>query len=302
MQAIRRSLGPPGDIRRFGAFAVAGATGVVGGALIVRQNHLRSCPVVDAASEQIKRSDAVRELLGSSVASVGGFVGGYADPLLGTAAITIPLVSEGGVRAIARAEAEAEWVVVEAEAAARGEPVSDTQKSPNCRWLIRHLEVERVDLPPDRTHHKADANALTLYSVPAHLPLSGWAPSREPSSLPHWLRALLPNPAAVRQEESVPRLATAAAAAVLMHFVAFLALKRRMMGERAIRRAESLLALKSTPALDAMRDAALSAAKRAAGTVERGPMKQQPGALLYGRATADEVCAHLLCSSCLHAG
>ncbi|KOO32756.1 hypothetical protein Ctob_011398 [Chrysochromulina tobinii] len=118
---MRWLLGPPGDFRRLGAFGVFGGAGIIGAALGFRQSHLRSSPIVDAAAQQVRSAEAVRTLLGGPVASTSGIVAGYIDLMNGTAVITLPIVSEAGVRAEARVEAEAEWVVLGAEARARGE-------------------------------------------------------------------------------------------------------------------------------------------------------------------------------------
>ena len=175
-------FGAPGDFRRLGAFGVTGACVIVGGALSYRQRHLRSSPIVDAATAQVTSADAVITLLGGRVASTGGMVGGYTDPVQGTAVITVPIVSESGVRAIARAEAEAEWVGLKASAEARGEAPPEHQVvAENCRWLVRHLEVELVEPPASSPNLSDDApsSSLVLYSLPANVPLSAWAPDRE---------------------------------------------------------------------------------------------------------------------------
>ena len=285
---LRFLLGPPGDFSRLGALAVSGGGAIIGGALYVRQNHLRSSPIVDAAAQQVRSAEAVRALLGGPVASTSGPVGGYTDSVKGTAVVTLPVVSEAGVKAIARAEAEAEWVVAAAEASERGDEPPKADKGPNCRWLLRHLEVALVDAPA-APPPPSSPSAVTLYSVPAHVPLSPWAPSRAPSSLPYWVRALLPNPAAVREDEAAPRVFTVAGVAVVMHVVAFLALRRRMHAEKAIRRTEALLTLPETPALSALRDAAVAAANAVPRAADAAPVQRQAGGVLYGRAKPDEV-------------
>jgi len=299
--AMRWLLGPPGDFRRLGAFGVCGGAGIIGAAIGFRQSHLRSSPIVDAAAQQVRSAEAVRTLLGGPVASTSGIVAGYIDLMNGTAVITLPIVSEAGVRAEARVEAEAEWVVLGAEARARGEepPAAPVNRvSSDCRWLLRHLEVELLDAALPGTAAAAGgaageassaAASVTLYSVPAHVPLSPWAPSREPSRLPRSVRALLPNPAAVREDAAAGRVITVAGVALLMHLVAFLALRRRTIDERAIRRAEALLTLPETPALSALRDAAVAAANSAPRAAADAGIVRQPGAALYGRALPHEV-------------
>lgn len=297
---MRWLLGPPGDFRRLGAFGVCSGAGIIGAALGFRQSHLRSSPIVDAAAQQVRSAEAVRTLLGGPVASTSGIVAGYIDLMNGTAVITLPIVSEAGVRAEARVEAEAEWVVLGAEAQARGEEppaAPENRVSSDCRWLLRHLEVELLDASPPGTAAAAggaageasSAASITLYSVPAHVPLSPWAPSREPSRLPRSVRALLPNPAAVREDAAAGRVIAVAGVALFMHLVAFLALRRRTIDERAIRRAEALLTLPETPALSALRDAAVAAANSAPRAAADAGIVRQPGAALYGRVLAHEV-------------
>ena len=281
---MRRSLG------QLAGFGVAGSVAIVGGALALRQQHLRSSPVVAAAEQQLCAAEAVRGLLGSSVASTSGVVGGYTDPVGGTACITLPVVSEGGVRAVARVEAEAEWLVAQAQADARGEPPPSIAKAESCRWLLRHLELE-LEAPPSAANASADGRALTLYSLPRNAPLSSWAPSREPSSLPRWLRALLPEPSAVAQAEVTPRLFFVGAAAISAHAVVFVLLHRKMATEQMLRRAETMLTLPETSAHVALTGRAFEIAADAAGPELAKRIVRSEGAPLYGHADAKRVLA-----------
>lgn len=270
-----------GSVARIGGLGVGVGAGVLAASLGFRQYHLQNSPIVEAAKSQLQSADAVRHLLGSDIASTSGFVGGYTDPVQGTAAITLQVMSQGGVRAIARVEAEAEWVQLQAEAQQRGEEPPTPAKAGNCRWLLRHLEVELLDSAV--ASGAAGEHSLTLYSLPSRIELSPWAPSREPSRLPHWLRALLPEPSGVTQSEAFPRVALVAGASILMHFVVFMRLHRRLVTEKALRRAEELLALPETPTLKALYARAIELAQQA--KVDRAAVVQQAGAVLYGKAT-----------------
>lgn len=285
--AMRWLLGPKGDYSRLIGFGVGGSASIIGAALTFRQWHLRSSPVVEAAKRQLHEADQVRQLLGGPVLSSSGMVGGYSDPLQGTAVVTIPIVSEGGVRATARAEAEAEWVVRRAEASARGERPPEPNKMDKCRWLVRHLDVT-IDSPAAGAPDKP----VTIYSLPANIELSPWAPSRERSAwLPGWVQALLPNPSGVRRDEAMPRMLAVGTAAVAMHAAAFLVLRKRMRAEKALRRAEALLLLPETRGLSAMRDAAVKLAHETLSPTQ-GAVERQAGSVLYGRAAANEVVAY----------
>jgi len=255
---------------------------MVGGALFIRQRHLRSSPVVDAAATQVAAAEAVHALLGGPVASTNGMVGGYTDPVQGTAVITMPIVSDAGVRAVARAEAEAEWVLLEKEAEARGEPPPERQLAGNCRWLVRHLDVELIDPPAGM-----EPSSVVLYSLPSNVALSPWAPERESSARsPHWLRALFPRMSAVASDEAMPRIMSVAAIAIVMHAVAFLSLRGRMKTDQVLRQVESALSLPMTPALEAVRDAAVRAARRVPGA---SPLA---GAPLFGFVRPNELIAY----------
>lgn len=283
---MRRSL------RQLGGLGVAGSMAIIGGAIGLRQRHLRTTPVVIAAEQQIKAADSVRALLGSAVASTSGVVGGYTDPVGGTACITLPVMSETGVRAVARVEAEAEWLVVSAQAEARGEAPPAPAKSESCRWLLRHLEVE-LEAPPAAANASASAHAITLYSLPRNAALSPWAPSREPSAMPRWLRALLPEPSAVAQAEATPRLLFVGAAAVSAHALVFARLHRRMITEQMLRRAESMLNLPETAGgvHDALARRAFELAIEASGPEGAQRVVRSSGAPLYGHADATRVLA-----------
>lgn len=293
------------SLARLGGFAVAGSCSIIGGALYVRQRHLRSCVIIEAADQQLRSADAVRALLGAPVRSTNGIVGGYTDPIGGTAVITMPIVGENGVEAVARVEAEAEWVQLKAEAEARGEVPPEPKRSETCRWLLRHLEVERVDgataAPVALTDGDgsgdggggggttASDGVLTLYSLPQRVPTSLWAPSREPSMLPRWLRALLPEPNGVKSSEAFPRVLMVGGVVVLMHALAFRSINQKMVAEKALRRAEALLTLAETPAHVAMRDRAIELAAQTVEASKGGPVIRSAGSLLYGRASAKEV-------------
>ena len=266
-----------GSLKRTFRIAAGGGGLVIGTSLAFRQRHLRNQPILEAARTQLQTADAVREILGSPMASSEGNVRGYTDPVVGgTACLEFPIVSEGGVHAIARVEAEAEWVKLESEANARGETAPERPKSLEPRWLLRHLEIQ-----------PADAEPVTLYSLPPNAPLSPWAPSREPSIIPHWLRALVPEPSGVTHAEAFPRLIGVAGIAVLMHLLAFTQIQKRMQTEKLLRPAENLLALPETPMLQSLRDKAIVLASIAKNSNE--PVIKQNGAVLYGKATSQSV-------------
>lgn len=279
---MRRSL------RGLAGIGVAGTTSIIGGALVLRQVHLRSSPVVEAAEQQLRAADAVRELLGSAVVSTSGVVGGYTDPVGGTACITLPIVSEGGVRGVARVEAEAEWVIAQAHAEARGETPPEATKAETCRWLLRHLEVE---LEAPNSASNASSSALTLYSLPKNTPLSAWAPSRAPSVLPRWLRSLLPEPTAVAQADNTPRLIAVGVMAISAHILVFVMLHRRMITEQMLRRAETMLTLPETPTHDALAGRAFEIATSAMGPEAAKRLMRSAGAPLYGHSDDKRVLA-----------
>ena len=281
---MRRSL------RGLAGIGVAGTASIIGGALCLRQVHLRSSPVVEAAEQQLRAADAVRVLLGSAVVSTSGVVGGYTDPVGGTACVTLPIVSEGGVRAVARVEAEAEWVVAQAHAEARGETPPEPTKAETCRWLLRHLEVE-LEAPNSAPNASASSTALTLYSLPKNTPLSAWAPSRAPSALPRWLRALLPEPSAVAQADNTPRLIAVGAMAISAHLLVFVMLHRRMITEQMLRRAETMLTLPETPTHAALADRAFELATSAVGPEAAKRLMRSAGAPLYGHSDGKRVLA-----------
>lgn len=280
--ALRFVHGPQGSFKRLAAFGVAGGCAIVGSAIGVRQYTLSSCPIVEATSAQLRSADAVTAFLGSAVASTDGIVGGYLDPVKGTAVVTLPIVSENGVRAEARAEAEAEWVVRHTEAVARGEVPPEPVRSLACRWLIRHLEVT-LEAAESEAPEAASNNVLTLYSLPRNVPLSPWAPNREPSRFPRWLRALFPNPNAVSDSEAMPRMVAVGAAVLLMHSLGFMVIRKRMIAERAIKRAEKTLKLSPTPTLITLRNAAIETASKAPNSDGvTTPVKLEQDAVCYG--------------------
>lgn len=282
------------SLSRLGAYGVGGAATIIGGALAYRQRHLHQSPIVEAAVQQLRSADAVRELLGASISSTSGILGGYTDPVGGTAVLTIPILASNGARAVARVEAEAEWVQLQAEAEARGkkeDPAAALMKDENCRWLLRHLEVEPADASVASRDAVTGSN-LVLYSMPARVQLSSWAPSRQPSPLPRWLRALLPEPSAVRQSDALPNLLIAAGFAALAHSIAFYALHRKMGMERAMRHAERVLALRETRSLHALRSRALEIAREqamAGGSGNTPVPVLANGAGIYGHASANSV-------------
>jgi hypothetical protein len=263
---------------------VGGGVSIVGGALALRQQHLHSHPVVEATAQQLRAAQAVEKLLGSAVASTSGVLGGYTDPIGGTACITIPVVSQGGVRAIARVEAEAEWLVQRAQAEARGEEPAAPTKGETCRWLLRHLEIERADT------HATGETPTVLYSLPPNAPLSPWAPSRSPSASPRWLRALLPEPQGVVQSELTPRLILVGACTVALHAIVFGVLHKKMLNEKMLRRAETMLTLPETPAHTALATRAMELVAEVAPDGAR-KMVRHAGAPLYGHATSARVMA-----------
>ena len=274
-------------------FGVAGAVGIVSGALAVRQMHLRNSAVLEAADQQIRAAESVRELLGSAVTSTNGVISGYTDPVNGTACIAFPVVSEGGVRGVARVEAEAEWLVARAAAEARGETPPEVAKAETCRWLLRHLEVE-LETPPVAANAGANAASLTLYSLPRNAPLSPWAPSREPSVLPRWLRALLPEPSAVVLSETTPRLILVGVITISAHAFVFGILHRRMITERMLRRTETMLTLPETTTHAALAHRAIeiAAESETGGSLTTvGRIVRSAGAPLYGHADSTRVLA-----------
>ncbi len=273
-----------GDMRRIAGFGVCAGTATIGIALGIRQGHLSKSPMIDAAGEQL-RHPAVTEWLGDRVGSVGGIIGGYIDPVQGTSVLTIPLRSEGGVRAVARVEAEAEWVPEWVAAAARGEEGNVT-KDVNCRWLMRHLEVDLEDAG-------ADSSPLVLYSQPAQLPLSCWAPSRTPSGiwslLPRSVRAMLPEPTGVSEDEAMNRLMGFGALAVGMHIISYFMLRRRIGYTKVLDRVESMLQLRQSPHLGAIRETALRMARKQDGLSD---IALRENSILVGVESRDHVVAY----------
>lgn len=278
------------SIKELAMFGATGGAVLVGSSLALRQYHLRNSPVVTAAEQQLHAAEAVRGLLGSTVVSTSGVVGGYTDPVGGTACITLPVISEGGIRAVARVEAEAEWLVAQAQAEARGEALPPAPKPENCRWLLRHLEIE---LEAPSTAVNSDGHALTLYSLPRNAPLSPWAPSRAPSVLPRWLRALLPEPSAVAQAEAAPRLVACGFIVFTAHAVAFSRLHRKMVTEQMLRRAETVLALPDSPIHAALATRAVELAAESAGPDVGQRLVRSAGAPVYGHANSKRVLAFL---------
>jgi len=274
------------SFRQLAGFGVGGGVAIIGGALCLRQWHLQSSPVVEAAVQQIVAADAVRHLLGSSVASTSGVFGGYTDPIGGTACITMPVVSEDGVRAIARVEAEAEWLIQKVHAEARGENPAEPMKSETCRWLLRHLEVQLEGSPEG----SSDGTAV-LYSLPCNTSLSPWAPSRAPSLLPRWLRSFLPEPAGVVHSEASPRLLAVGVMVICAHATVFGMLHRRMINEKMFRRAEQLLALPDTVTHNALARRALEIAVEAVGPASSSRAVRTSGTSMYGQSTASRVLA-----------
>lgn len=278
------------SVKQIVSYGVVTGGAVCGGVLAYRQHHLRQSPIIEAASAQLRSAAAVSALLGSPVASSGGMIGGYTDPVGGTAVLTIPIHSEGGVTAIARVEAEAEWVGARADARARGEPDPEPDKAEKCRWLLRHLEVSR-DPAAEGGVPGSHEPPVVLYSLPAREPLSVWAPTRGPSRLPYWLRALIPEvPAAAREGDAIPRLLLVAGASIVLHAAVFLHLHRRMSKEKVIRHVETLLALPEAPNLHAMRDWVVQIARQAPGEKGAGAaLELSNGAPLYGKVSREEV-------------
>lgn len=279
------------SLRQLVGIGAGGGVALIGGALYYRQKHLQNSPVVEGAVQQLLAAEAVRGLLGSPVASTTGVLGGYTDPVGGTACITLPVVSEGGVRAVARVEAEAEWLVMQAQAEARGEVQTEQPvKRETCRWLLRHLEIE---LETPSSSHGVSAPAVTvLYSLPANAPLLSWAPEREPSLwAPRWLSALFPNPQAALQAEVAPRLILTGFVAVFAHAIVFARLHKRMITEKMLQRAETLLTLPETPTHNVLANRAFDLAAQAVGPDGARQIVRHAGAPLYGHSDGTRVLA-----------
>ena len=279
-----------------------GTTGLMmGGALAIRQKTLRESSVFAAASQQLSSADAVRDMLGSEVVATGGIVGGYLDPIKGTAVLTIPLEAASGVATVARVEAEAEWV---------GGSEAEQQASPKAmdRWLLRHLEVERpaasaavgASTPTDGASAAAvagSAEPLVLYSLPARVPLSQWAPPPRPSirgwEPPRWCGALFPW-WGVGTDDDFKRLGGAALVAFGMHLGAFLALRARARRAEAFAAVQGAIRLRETPALLELRDAALTTALR--GRPDLARPAAGSSSLVHGAVDESSLRAYTLCA------
>ena len=271
--------------------------------LFFRQQHLRKSPIYQSTVEQLKSAEAVHALLGGNIHSTRGFVAGYFDAIGGTAVLELPLQSESGTKGVARVEAEAEWVG-EDDAERR----TKLQNRTDVRWLLRHLEVELLPakggteqgagqggLAEGATLGGAQLGGATepvvLYSIPARLPLSVWAPPRTPSKLPRWVRALFPT-YGLGEDEGSAKLLQAAAGALCLHIVVAFAMRRKMQAQWAIRAAEDLLLLPESPAMHDLRTHAVRLAlqEQAAGTYT--PAALSTNAALYGVVTSAELAAY----------
>ena len=240
---------------------------LVSGGFAFRQYHLRQSVICESAVEQLKSADAVVRLLGGQIVSTRGVIGGYMDPLNGTAVLTIPLLSESGAQGIARVEAEAEWV---------GQPDEEILAQmrrgvSNARWQFRHLEVElqptvqAVAVEPD-SFLGAEAGPLVLYSVPQRLPLSPWNPPRT-GRLPRWVRDLFPTHG-LGQDDSSLKLIQASGAMLVIHIVAFFYLRHQMLTSQRAKAAQVHLLLKESTTLRKLCERAASIAinEQAGGT------------------------------------
>ncbi|KAL3897485.1 MAG: hypothetical protein SGPRY_013044 [Prymnesium sp.] len=237
--------------------SIVGGVGVasVCSVFAMRQYQLRSSEIFHAAREQVMTASVVSELMGERVVSTRGVLGGYVLPYIGTAAITFPFETENGRRGIARVEAETEWMRLSEE-----ERTREQVMNMNTRWQLRHLEVE-APRPPGST------GPLVLYSLPAHAPLSHWAPLRESegSVLPRWLRDLVPVHG-IREDKDALQLCGIFLLVTLLHTGAFLYSRSLDKGKAAMETAQKLLALnENVPGMPGIR----IMAREAANTVER---------------------------------
>jgi len=234
---------------------VTGITGTaVAAAITLRQYHLRTNDIFAAAQKQLLHAASVRELLGAEVVSTKGVVGGYVLPIMGTAVLTFPVNAENGASAIARVEAETEWLGVAEE-----ERTLEQVRSMSPRWVLRHLEV---DFPAAR----GDAGPLVLYSLPPRAPLAPWSPLREEegSWMPRWLRDLVPVHAACR-DPNMQKLFLGFCAIMAMHTGTYVYMRGPMARNRAIQMVrESLVLQEDKAGVPALREVAMNAAAIAA--------------------------------------
>ena len=99
--------------------------------------------------------------------------------------------------------------------------------------------------------------------MPARLPLSPYAPSREATGTPGWLRKLLPEPAGIMSSPDGQRLLLAASFGLAANVLFFSLFRHRARVVVATQRAMERLALPHDRALVQLRDAALADATRA---------------------------------------
>jgi len=255
------------SVRKLAGYCTVAGVGVVGAATMVRQRGQRTHPVCESACDQLSKSDFVRQMLGGGEVSTEGIVGGYQDPVGGTVAFRIPLSSStSSVTRYARVEAEAEWVGREGEDI---EPTSQAVKV-HSRWLLRHLEIEslRPGEPPE-----------VIYSLPAQVAASKWAPSRERTMLPEWLRNLFPNMGVLVRDQEAHRFMGTFCFAILINAAAFAYLNRRVQGLERSAAVMEILRLPLTEAANKLRTDAMRIAEQ---TIEKRALQPAKDGGIYG--------------------
>ena len=256
-------------LRLTGACALAGGT--IGGAgMWLRQRSFREHTVFKAACEQLQDAAAVRELLGEGPVSTAWTVGGYFDSLGGTTVFEISLTGAGGAKAIARVEAEAEWVGAHGGATVTSSAMEQKYAS---RWLLRHLELQ----PEARRE-----SPIVLYSTPPIMPLPPFAPSREPRWLPHSIGGLFPN---LKGDTFAYQLMIGGAIVLTAQAMLYARFRYNDGAARAAERVQELMAVHGGEALAAIRAEAIRAVS--AG-VKMAPAEK---AKFYGRVSTEYVAA-----------
>jgi hypothetical protein len=150
----------------------------------------------------------------------------------------------------------------------------DDQARYESRWLLRHMEIGREEGGAEPS--------LVLYSTPPVMPLPAFAPSREPSAIPHSVRGLFPR---VWGDEAAIKLIGGGAMVLSLQLFVFL---RKRHQEAALRAAETVqrqLLLPTAPHFAPLRDAAIKA------TATGRQLAPAHDGELYGVATADAVSA-----------
>jgi len=255
----------------------AGLTGtVISVGVGLRQHLFLTHPVYTGACKQLEQSALVRELLRDEEISTRGVVAGYQDPTRGSASFQIPLVgTSSGISAVAYVEAEAEWV-------GRTDGAAETEKKQfvaQTRWLMRHLEVQLV----------GKSESEVLYSLPAALPPSPWAPSREPSILPRSVAALFPSWEGLKTGEAT-RWIGAGLFGLAMHVLGFSLLYRKSLVAKATTASLAQIRVPRDPQLMELRSLALRVAEAATGPIKaerERSASEFPD--FYGARTPDEV-------------